>query len=448
MPDSLREGDPTQVGTYRLHGRIGSGGMGRVYLGHSRGGHTVAVKVVRPELADDAHFRRRFAAEVAAARTVGGIFAAQVVDADPGGDPPWLATAYIPGPSLHAAVAEHGPLPPASVAALGAGLAEGLAAVHGCGVVHRDLKPANVLLADDGPRLIDFGIARAMDATSYTQTSTVLGTAAFMSPEQAAGSAVGYPGDVFSLGCVLAFAATGRSPFGEGPGHAVAYRVVHADPDLTGLPAPFADLVADCLAKDPAARPAPEQVLERLAGSAVPGNGHAQGRWLPDAVTEVITMYKTRVSTLVTPPVRPAAPDRPATKSTPGRVVARPIPRPGEKKGRWLRAGLALLVAATAVLMLYAGHPPFASWADRWLIGGTANLELRDCAAEIDGSLTEVSCGDPEAEYGVFAEHHWNSDAPRPGDERATCAEVDGWDPETGRAVQAWNHIACLEELP
>jgi serine/threonine protein kinase len=216
MADPLREGDPTRVGPYRLYGRLGQGGMGQVFLGLSRGGLVVAVKIARPELAGDEQFRHRFGAEVAAARKVGGFYTAHVVDADPDADPPWLASACIAGPSLHRAVVDHGPLPSESVAALGAGLAEGLAAVHMCGLVHRDLKPANVILAHDGPRLIDFGIARALDATSYTQTATVLGTAAFMSPEQATARPAGPESDVFSLGCVLAFAATGRSPFGEG----------------------------------------------------------------------------------------------------------------------------------------------------------------------------------------------------------------------------------------
>ncbi|MEU1729167.1 protein kinase [Nonomuraea sp. NPDC005692] len=289
MTDPLRDGDPAHIGSYRLHARLGGGGMGEVFLGRSPGGRLVAVKVVRPELADNSDFRRRFTSEVDAARKVGGFYTAQVVDADTDAVRPWLATAYIPGPSLHRAVDEHGPLPVESAAVLGAGLAEGLAAVHACGMVHRDLKPGNVILAEDGPRLIDFGIARALDGTSHTQTSTVLGTAAFMSPEQAMGREVGPPSDVFSLGCVLAFAVTGRSPFGTGPVHAVVFRVVHAEPDLQGVPAPLAALVAACLAKDPAARPSLEQVLTQLTALASPD----QGRWLPEALTQVIADRRT-----------------------------------------------------------------------------------------------------------------------------------------------------------
>ncbi|MFY7065735.1 protein kinase domain-containing protein [Nocardiopsis changdeensis] len=290
MPDPLLPGDPTRTGPYTLHARLGGGGMGQVFLGRSPGGRTVAVKVVRPDLAQDAEFRRRFATEVAAARKVGGFYTAQVVDTDTSATPPWLATAYIPGPTLHRAVADHGPLPVETVAVLGAGLAEGLSAVHAQGVVHRDLKPGNVLLAEDGPRLIDFGIARALDSTSHTRTSTVLGTAAFMSPEQAKTQKVGPASDVFSLGCVLAFAATGRSPFGDGPVHAVVFRVVHEEPDLADLPASLVDLVRACLAKDPESRPGAEEVSAHLAAVGV-SRASDTGRWLPPDVTETLARY-------------------------------------------------------------------------------------------------------------------------------------------------------------
>ena len=206
----LQPGDPQKVGPYWLLGLLGSGGMGRVFLARSPGGRLVAVKVVRAELAGQAEFRNRFAREVAAAQKVSGLFTAPVVDADVDAPVPWLATAYVPGPSLAGAITRHGPLPAPSVLALAAGLAEGLAAVHAAGIVHRDLKPSNVLLADDGPRIIDFGISRAVEATALTGTGVVFGSAAFMSPEQARGHRVGPPSDVFSLGAVLTFAATGQ----------------------------------------------------------------------------------------------------------------------------------------------------------------------------------------------------------------------------------------------
>ncbi|TDP96713.1 serine/threonine-protein kinase [Labedaea rhizosphaerae] len=265
--EPLRERDPRQVGTYRLEGRLGGGGMGTVFHGRSRSGRPVAVKLLHAELADDPGFRRRFATEVEAARRVGGFYTAQVVDADPAADPPWLVTAFVPGPSLQLAVEARGPLPPESIAGFGAGLAEGLAAIHASGLVHRDLKPSNVILADDGPRVIDFGIARALDATSQTLSQVVIGTPSYMSPEQARGDDIGPASDVFSLGLLLVFAATGRNPFGRGVGHAMVYRIVHDEPDLTGVPAHLMDLVKRCLAKDPAQRPTVADLLDELTSA-------------------------------------------------------------------------------------------------------------------------------------------------------------------------------------
>ncbi|MCO5989254.1 serine/threonine protein kinase [Actinoallomurus spadix] len=291
--DRLRAGDPEWVGPYRLLGRLGGGGMGQVFLGLSRGGRQVAVKVVRPELADDARFRERFAAEIAAARKVGGFFTAQVVDADPDADPPWLVTAYVPGPSLEQAVHEHGPLPGETVSVLGAGLAEGLAAIHRCGLVHRDLKPGNVILAEDGPRVIDFGIARALDATHHT--ASITGTPPFMSPEQTRGQEIGPASDVFSFASVLVYAATGRTPFGEGPTDAIIYRIRHDPPDLSGLPPHLTGLVTDCLAKDPESRPSVDDVIDHLAGP------HISSRWLPPAVTTAVAERRAEADALLHP---------------------------------------------------------------------------------------------------------------------------------------------------
>ncbi|MGI5201350.1 serine/threonine-protein kinase [Spirillospora sp. CA-108201] len=286
--EPLRANDPRQVGPYRLQGRLGGGGMGQVFLGRSRGGRTVAVKVVRPELADDTEFRRRFATEVEAAQRVGRFYTAQVVDADTDADPPWMATAYIPGPSLHDAVTTHGPLPPAAIGVLGAGLAEGLAAIHDRKLVHRDLKPGNVILAADGPQVIDFGIARALDSTSRTAKGVLIGTPAFMSPEQACGDEVGPASDVFALGAVLVFAATGRGPFGDGHHHAIMNRILQDDPDLTGLKPDLADLVGACLSRTPENRPGLNDLLDRLAVSARDAT-----RWLPPQVTEMVTQLET-----------------------------------------------------------------------------------------------------------------------------------------------------------
>ena len=261
MMRELQPGDPQLIGPYRLRGRLGAGGMGRVYLGLSPGGRAVAVKVIRADLAQDAEFRARFRREVGVARRVSGLFTAPVIDADVESPVPWLATAYVRGPSLADAVSEHGPLPAASVLVLARGLAEGLSAIHGAGVVHRDLKPANVLLAEDGPRLIDFGISRAAEANALTHTGLVVGSPGFMSSEQAEGREVGPPSDVFSLGAALAFAATGQGPFGSGSTPALVYRVVYCAPQLDLVPAEVRPLIDRCLAKDPARRPTAHDLL-------------------------------------------------------------------------------------------------------------------------------------------------------------------------------------------
>ncbi|GAA2763786.1 serine/threonine-protein kinase [Streptomyces paradoxus] len=289
--------EPTVVGPYRLLGRLGSGGMGRVYLGRSAGGRTVAVKIVHPHFALDEEFRSRFRREVEAARRVGGAWTAPVLDADPGARVPWVATAYAAGPSLSAAVADGGPLPAHTVRALGAGLAEALAAVHELGLVHRDVKPSNVLLTLDGPLLIDFGIARATDGTaSLTSTGVSIGSPGYMSPEQILGSGVTGAADVFSLGAVLAYAATGLPPFPGDSSAALLYKVVHEEPELGLLEGELRGLTAECLAKDPDKRPAPEQLARRLAPE-----GAARlvaGGWLPGALVEQVSRSAVRLLNL------------------------------------------------------------------------------------------------------------------------------------------------------
>ena len=264
----LQPGDPERVGPYRVIRRLGSGGMGPVFLGRSAGGRPVAVKVIRADLAADPEFRVRFRREVEAARKVSGLYTAPLVDADLDGPTPWLATAYIPGPSLADAVAAHGPLPLASVLMLAAGLSESLTAIHATGVVHRDLKPSTVLLADDGPRVIDFAISRGAEASTPTHTGPV-GWPGFVSPEQAEGGQVGPPSDVFSLGAVLTFAATGHGPFGAGFTAAMRYHVGHDTPALDDVPAEIRPLVERCLAKDPSQRPTARDLLAELADTDV-----------------------------------------------------------------------------------------------------------------------------------------------------------------------------------
>jgi serine/threonine protein kinase len=260
----LRREDPRVVGSFRLHRRLGAGGMGVVYLGSDRRGQRVALKVIRPDLAEDQEFRSRFAREVSAARRIRGGCTARLVAADLEADRPWFATQYVPGPSLHDKVADEGALPAADVAAVGAALSEGLVAVHEAGVVHRDLKPSNILLSPKGPRIIDFGIAWATGASTLTHVGTAVGSPGFLAPEQVRGAAVTPATDVFSLGATLAYAATGDSPFGHGSSEVMLYRVVHEEAHLRGVPDALAPLVRACLAKDPEERPSTLQLSLRL----------------------------------------------------------------------------------------------------------------------------------------------------------------------------------------
>ncbi|WP_222123159.1 PQQ-binding-like beta-propeller repeat protein [Streptomyces sp. SLBN-118] len=272
--------DPAVVGPYRLVAQLGSGGMGRVYLGYSPSGRRVAIKVIRPDYVQEPAFRERFAREVIASRAVSGFFTAGVVDADPEGSHPWLATAYIPGPSLQQAVQKGGPFPERQVRALGAALAEALTAIHGAALIHRDLKPANVLLAEDGPRVIDFGISRLAEQSGLTLTGTTIGSPGYMSPEQIQGLPIGPSSDVFSLGSVLAFAATGAGPFGEASVPALLFRVVHEEPKLQAVPPGLRELISWCLAKRPSDRPALTDLVPALTGGSSPVDLLGAG-WLP-----------------------------------------------------------------------------------------------------------------------------------------------------------------------
>lgn len=343
MAEPLAPGDPIQVGTYRLLGRLGEGGMGHVYLGSTVGGRLVAVKVIAPKFAQDPEFRARFAREVAAARLVGGFHTAQVVDADTDAAAPWMASAYIRGLSLHAAVAASGPLRPGAVIALGAALAEGLTAIHSCGLVHRDLKPSNVILADDGPRIIDFGIVRSVDApTTIAATGTAVGTAPFMSPEQVSGKPAGPASDVFSLGSVLAYAATGHGPFDASEMTVSMFRVRYEAPNLGAVDGPLRAVLTHCLAKDPAARPALDDLLNHLAGLAAAGEardaiaegpaGTGSERWQSTPVAPL------RSTNAASPEARPTA-----TMAVPARLVERrnPPPQPRQKPQTGGRQGAA-----------------------------------------------------------------------------------------------------------
>jgi Protein kinase domain len=327
----LAADDPRVIGEYRLRAQLGAGGMGRVYLGLSPAGRAVAIKVVHPDLASDADFLRRFGQEVAAARAVSGIYTAPVVASGLNERPPWLATAFVPGPSLDQVVGENGPLPEQALWPLLAGLVEALQAIHACGVVHRDLKPANVLLAADGPRVIDFGIARAADGTSLTAAGVVFGTPGFMSPEQAEGRGAGPASDVFALGCVVAYAAAGMGPFGTGTAAAILYRVVHAEPVLDGVPPRLRAVISACLAKDPAARP-PLRALSGMIAGGMDTTGPSAVAFWPSSVARLIGAHQARLEEQTRS--RPAegfswatATHRPTTPSDPGHNrPAQPVP--------------------------------------------------------------------------------------------------------------------------
>ncbi|PBC76385.1 serine/threonine protein kinase [Streptomyces sp. TLI_235] len=269
----LRREDPRIVGPFRLHRRLGAGGMGVVYLGSDRKGQRVALKLIRDELAGDAEFRTRFAREVAAASRIRGGCTARVVGSDLEADRPWLATAYVPGPSLYKRVTDEGRLPWPEAARIGAALADGLVKVHEAGVVHRDLKPSNILLSPRGPRIIDFGIAWSRGASTLTHVGTAVGSPGFLAPEQVRGAAVTPATDVFAFGATLAFALTGDSPFGSGASSEVMlYRVVHEEPDLAAVPPVLAPLIRACLAKEPGERPAAAALHERLTELAARGS--------------------------------------------------------------------------------------------------------------------------------------------------------------------------------
>ncbi|MFJ9680149.1 protein kinase [Streptomyces sp. NPDC101194] len=329
--EKLGPADPQRIGSYRLLGRLGAGGMGQVYLARSDRGRTVAIKLVRGDLAEQQEFRDRFRQEVRAARQVGSAWTAPVLDADTEAAVPWVATGYVAGPSLQATVTgragapvgtasgAYGPLPERSVHILGAGLTHALQAIHAAGLVHRDLKPSNILLTIDGPRVIDFGIAHALDTVTdggLTRTGALLGSPGFMAPEQVRGERVTPACDVFCLGSVLAYASTGRQPFGtsDSGAHAQMFRIAQEEPDLTGVPVDLVELVRDCLHKDPAARPTTDAILERLA------DGDTAEPWLPGALIAQLGRHAVELLDSEDPQ-ETAGPD-----PVPGKAPAAPAP--------------------------------------------------------------------------------------------------------------------------
>jgi len=341
--DPLEDQDPRQVGAYQLRARIGAGGMGRVYLAYTPAGRPLAIKIVRPELAEDAEFRQRFRQEVNAARRVRGAFTADVVDAEVDAVVPWLATVYVPGLSLQQAVVGHGPLPMYTVWRLLAATAEALQAIHAAGVIHRDLKPANVLLAADGPRIIDFGIARATDSTPVTRTGVRVGSPQFMAPEHAMGKHLTESADVFACGALVVFAATGRTPFGEGPDAAVLYRVVNEQPQLEGIDDPrLRDLADRCLHKDPGQRPSTAEIIQECATADESTLLKIPVDWLPEPIVREADLRRAAVS----PSSEPVGNGKTPTSNhgaMPRRMVILPI--------------LIVAVLVSALILRNAGSP-------------------------------------------------------------------------------------------
>ncbi|GGM02684.1 serine/threonine-protein kinase AfsK [Streptomyces fumigatiscleroticus] len=333
MVDQLTQHDPRRIGPFEVLGRLGAGGMGLVYLARSASGRRVAIKTVRTELAEDQLFRVRFTREVEAARAVSGFYTAAVVDADPRAAVPWLATAYVPAPSLEEIVNDCGPLPAQAVRWLAAGVAEALQSIHGAGLVHRDLKPSNVLVVEDGPRVIDFGIASGVSNTRLTMTNVAVGTPAYMSPEQAKDSrSVTGASDVFSLGSTLVFAATGHAPFhGANPVETV-FMLLREGPDLDGLPQELRPLIESCMQMDPAARPTPADLQSQLAphlfGSGSDDSGTASA-WLPERAVSLIESRRggRPAAKPAAQPSRPAVPPPPPPSHDPV-VPSPPVPVP------------------------------------------------------------------------------------------------------------------------
>lgn len=411
----LQADDPTLVAGYRLVARLGAGGMGRVYLSYTPGGRPVAIKVVRPELADNPDFRRRFRREITAARRVRGAYTAELIDADADGTPPWLATLYVSGPSLSEAVARRGPLPVPAVLWLMAGVAEALQAIHAAGIVHRDLKPSNVLLADDGPRVIDFGISLASDVTSHTVTGATVGTPQFMAPEQATAGEVTAATDVFALGQTAAFAALGEPLYGDGSPAGVAYRIVHSEPDLTRLPEEIRPLIARCLAADPKERATPAEVVEwcrqRLGRDAdtladADADADADARVGPAAWREV-------TGPEMTVPLPPPAPT--AVHTVPLLAPSRPE-GPDERRSRRRRTALITAAAVAAGALLLTGL----TWT---VVEAADRLRHRDTAASSapDPAASARSSESPSASEQAPETGGRTPEAPNPSDRSSTA---------------------------
>ncbi|MFI2028875.1 protein kinase domain-containing protein [Streptomyces buecherae] len=434
----LEAGDPRSVGGYELLGRLGSGGMGVVFLGRAATGHIAALKVARAELADDQEFRRRFAREVDAARRVDARFTAAVLDADPHAPRPWLATEYIAGVPITTAIADRGPLPEDALRALLAGTARALEAIHAVGLTHRDLKPSNILLADDGPRVIDFGIVRSTEHTQITRTGELSGSPGYMAPEQVRGDAVGPHTDVYALGATLVYAATGRGPYGEGDVFAMVYRTVEQDPDLSGVPVALRPTLARCLAKNPAERPT---VAHLRAEFAVPDTVRER-RWLPSDISATLAPPPTArpAPPGAVPPVGPAAPPPPATPGfgpaaygtlPPPPIPPAPTPTSAQPMGvpaaRRTASRRALLVAVAGGGATVAVGGALALWRG---LGGDADDGAKGHRPTRDPSGAGAGAGDRTSEHPTPSEPAGHDEASTGPSTRAPHGSGDGRLPE------------------
>jgi predicted Ser/Thr protein kinase len=409
MPDLYlsREGDPATVAGYTLLGRLGEGGQGTVFLGRGSAGESIAIKLLHARLAGDPDARARFIREVSAAKRVADFSTARVLDADIVGERPYIVTEYVDGPPLQSSVAEHGPRSGGALERLAVGTATALSAIHQAGIVHRDFKPANVLLGPDGPRVIDFGIARMLDSTA-TLTSQAIGTPAYMAPEQLSRGPIGPAADVFAWGATMVFAATGTAPFGEDTVPAVIRRVLRAEPTLTGVPESLRGLLADCLAKDPGSRPSIRQVLDRLlAGEPASASEPGSPAMLP------------AVGTLIDrPPATAPTPgrwDRTATRPA-GHVHAPPLVDRARAKRRWWPVAIAAALVAAAV----AG-------AGVWALGGEP---MKFTALTIGGCAMVPAA----TVRNMVPQPQLTSDSNKVTDEGQKAETTCGWDSSPGPA--------------
>lgn len=412
---------PEYAGHYRLESCLGSGGMGVVHLARSTSGLKLAVKVVHAQLARDREFRGRFRQEVAAARRVSGAFTAPVVDADPEAERPWMATLFIPGPTLAEHVKQNGPMPSPQLRRLMAGLAEGLRDIHRVGVVHRDLKPSNVLLAEDGPKVIDFGISRPKDSELRTETGKLIGTPPFMAPEQfRRPREVGPSADIFALGSLLVHAATGRGPFDSDSPYVVAYQVVHDEPDLTGVPEGLAPLVLRCLAKEPEDRPSPDELMRELRSVAASYDTRA---FLAEAFIPAQRTDPTASAGAVSRHQAEPEPEAPEHGSGPGAVAEEP---PARRSARPPLGKRALLGGGALALTVFGTLFSLQLLGDEAPAERTTGVRTTAAAFQAWEVVPSGEQGTPQCSYGAG---------------RLFCAlpgQVLALDPDDGRTL--WRH--------